>query len=151
MLITEIGEEECRSILVNASHGHLGCCFSEQPYVVPISFAFEPDYFYIISTSGQKVDWMRKNPKVCVQVDEIKNEVSWVSVIANGTYQELLEPQYTEERKHARKLLDRRVRWWQTPLAERQAKSDNELIETLFFRVRVESFTGLRALDHNKD
>ncbi|MBV9182370.1 MAG: pyridoxamine 5'-phosphate oxidase family protein, partial [Acidobacteria bacterium] len=78
MLITEIEEEECRSILVNASQGHLGCCFNEQPYVVPISFAFEPDYLYILSTSGQKVDWMRKNPKVCVQVDEIKNEVSWV-------------------------------------------------------------------------
>jgi nitroimidazol reductase NimA-like FMN-containing flavoprotein (pyridoxamine 5'-phosphate oxidase superfamily) len=64
---------------------------------------------------------MRKNPKVCVQVTKIENETAWVSVIVIGSYQELCEPQYTEERTHARKLLEKHVRWWQTALAERQS------------------------------
>jgi uncharacterized protein len=148
MIIKEIVQEECRSILADASFGRLGCSFDDQPYVVPIYFAYEAEHLYVLSTPGQKIEWMRKNPKVCVQLDAIKNETNWVSVIVIGSYQELREPQFTDERKRARKLLDRRVRWWQTALAERQSKSDDELIEPLFFRIHIDSLTGFRAADH---
>ena len=88
---------------------------------------------------------MRINPKVCIQVDEIVSQSEWMSVIANGTYQELLEPQHSAERPHGRTLLERQHRWWLNALAERQAKSDAALIEALFFRIRVVSITGLCA------
>jgi nitroimidazol reductase NimA-like FMN-containing flavoprotein (pyridoxamine 5'-phosphate oxidase superfamily) len=42
---------------------------------------------YALSTVGQKIEWMRQNPKVCLQVDEIANQSEWMSVIANGTYE----------------------------------------------------------------
>lgn len=35
-----------------------------------------------------------------------------VSVIVNGRYEELPESQYVAEREHARKLLEKRSRWW---------------------------------------
>jgi nitroimidazol reductase NimA-like FMN-containing flavoprotein (pyridoxamine 5'-phosphate oxidase superfamily) len=67
-------------------------------------------------------------------------------MVANGSYQELSEPQFTDERKRARQLLNRRIRWWQTALAERQAKSQDALIEPLFFRIHVDALSGLRAV-----
>jgi nitroimidazol reductase NimA-like FMN-containing flavoprotein (pyridoxamine 5'-phosphate oxidase superfamily) len=149
MLINELTEQECGELLARASFGRLGCSLNDQPYIVPIYFVYETGYLYALSTLGQKTEWMRKNPKVCIQVDEIMGETRWVSVIANGRYEELREPQYTEERAHARKLLERRPQWWRTAMAERQAKSPSDLIPPLLFRIQIDSMTGLRATDQD--
>src|SRR4029079_8444947 len=93
------------------SVGRLGCSFENQPYVVPINFAYDSGYLYVFSTFGQKVKWMRANPKVCVQTDQIEDQGDWISVIVNGQYEEFPEPQYTDERKHAGSLLAKRSHW----------------------------------------
>lgn len=146
MVINEMTEKECGAFLASATLGRLGCSLDNQPYVLPIYFAYEPGYIYVLSTLGQKIEWMRANPKVCVEVDEIANESQWVSVIVSGHYQELPEPQYTDERKHAEKLLGKRHKWWQNALGERQVKLGEDLIDPLFFRICVDSMTGLRAV-----
>jgi len=145
MVITQMTEEECRAFLASSSLGRLGCSLDSQPYVVPIYFAYEPDFIYVLSTLGQKNEWMRANPKVCLEVDEIANQSQWVSVIAIGRYQELPEPQFTAEREHARTLLGKRKLWWQNPLGERQLRLGDHAIAPLFFRIHVDSITGLRA------
>jgi len=145
MMVTEMSERECREVLMRASLGRLGCSLDGQPYIVPVYFAYEADYLYVLSTLGQKVEWMRNNPKVCIEVEEIKNESQWVTLVATGHYQELAEPQYAEERQHARELLEKRHRWWLNALAERQLKSVDDLIAPIFFRIRIDSMTGLRA------
>jgi len=54
--------------------GRIACSSKDQPYVVPISFSYEsPSHIYIFSTFGKKIEWMRRNPKVCLEVDEIAN------------------------------------------------------------------------------
>jgi uncharacterized protein len=146
MVINEMTEKECRDLLASKSIGRLGCSQDNQPYVVPIYFAYEPDYVYVLSTAGQKIEWMRANPKVCIEIDEIANESDWVSVIINGQYQELPEPQYADERTHARKLLEERHLWWQNALPERQLKLGDALIAPMFFRIHIDSMTGLRAV-----
>jgi len=145
MTINQLTQDECNVILGRASFGHLACSLDDQPYVVPVFLEYDAGYFYVLSTQGQKIEWMRQNPKVCVQIDAIKNEENWTSIVVNGTYQELPEPQYTHERAHARKLLEKRLRWWEPALAERQLKSGQDIIDPLFFRIHVESMTGLRA------
>ena len=146
MVINEMTQDECGAFLANASLGRLGCSLDNQPYVVPIYFVYEPDNIYVFSTFGQKTEWMRANPKVCLQADEITNQSQWRSVIANGRYQELSAPQYTTEREHARTLLEERFRWWQNALAERQLRLGNDLITSLFFSIHVDSMTGLLAI-----
>ncbi len=145
MVIAEMTEKECRDLLARNSIGRLGCAQDNQPYVVPIYLAYDIDYFYVLSTLGQKIEWMRANPNVCVQMDEITGESQWSSVIVNGTYEELREPQFTDELAHARKLLEKRHRWWQNPLAERQLRTGDELIAPIVFRIKINSMTGLRA------
>ena len=138
-------EGNCRGFLASASLGRLACSFHDQPYVVPIYFAYEPDYFYVLSTFGQKTEWMQANPKVCLEVDEIQDKANWASVVAMGTYEELPEPQFAAEREHARKLLSSRYQWWLNAMAERQLKQGTDTIAPLFFRIRIHSMTGLRA------
>jgi len=150
MEINEMATEECKAVLEHASLGRLGCSHESQPYVIPIHFAYDSGYLYVFSTLGQKVKWMRANPKVCVQTDQIENQGEWVSVIVNGQYEELPEPQYTNERKHAGSLLAKRTQWWLNALGERQMRVRDKTIEPLFFRIRIESMSGLRATDEKE-
>lgn len=146
MQIVEISRRECSELLTRVSTGRLACSLDNQPYVVPVSFAYDDGYIYIFSTLGRKIEWMRANPKVCLQVGEIGNRSNWTSVVITGTYKELPELQYAAERERARQKLAEYAQWWQIPLAERREKISDLAIESIFFRIDIESMTGLRAM-----
>jgi nitroimidazol reductase NimA-like FMN-containing flavoprotein (pyridoxamine 5'-phosphate oxidase superfamily) len=146
MRIIAISQQECSELLKRVSIGRLACSLHDQPYVVPVAFSYEPDCIYIFSTVGKKIKWMRQNPKVCLQADEIGNPSNWTSVIVTGTYFELREPQYTVEQEHALEQLAQNSQWWQNPLAERRERTSDLAIETVFFRIDIESMSGLRAI-----
>src|ERR1700746_3492193 len=145
MQINEISEKECRDILSRATVGRLACSHQDQPYVIPTYLAYDDGWIYVFSTFGKKIEWMRENPKVCVEIEDATAQTQWVSVIANGHYEELPEPQFTKERAHARKLLEKRHDWWLNALAERRMAVADQSVETIFFRIRVDSVTGLRG------
>jgi len=44
MQMTEMTTEECSALLAHTSVGRLGCSFENQPYVVPINFAYDSGY-----------------------------------------------------------------------------------------------------------
>jgi nitroimidazol reductase NimA-like FMN-containing flavoprotein (pyridoxamine 5'-phosphate oxidase superfamily) len=151
MVINEMTEQECREALARTSFGRLGCSLGDQPYIVPICLANDGDFIYVFSTLGKKIVWMRANPKVCIQIDEINAQSQWSSIIVNGRYEELPEPQHAGECKHARQLLEKQSQWWLNTFAERQLRLGDKLIEPLFFRIHVDSMTGLRATDKIDD
>ncbi len=82
MIIEEMTPDECFELLQQIGFGRLGCARSSQPYVVPIYFAADKDHIYGFSTLGKKIEWMRANPLVCVEVDEIISHAQWRSVVA---------------------------------------------------------------------
>ena len=145
MVINELSEQECFAFLERAWFGRLACCKENQPYIVQVAFAYRDKGLYVLSTLGQKIEWMRENPNVCVSTDEILGHPEWTSVIVTGTYRELVEPRYSDERRMARKLLEKHHGWWENPLAERQAKVGDELIDSIYFRIEISSVSGLRA------
>ncbi len=146
MRIIAMSQQECRELLKRVSIGRLGCSLDDQPYVVPVGFSYEPDYIYIFSTLGKKIKWMRKNPQVCLQADEIGNRSNWLSVIVTGTYLELREPQYTAQLEHALEQLEQYSEWWRNPLAQRREQTRDLSIETVFFRIDIGSMSGLRTM-----
>jgi uncharacterized protein len=147
MRIGEMTDEECKKMLTHTSIGRLGCSRENQPYIVPIYFVYEPDHLYGFSTEGQKIEWMRANPKVCVEIDEITNHYQWSSVALYGRYRELPDvPRYAEERVNARKLLESRSLWWQTAFASRRLKSADDSIPPLFYGIQIDSMSGYRAI-----
>ena len=145
MVIDEMTEKECVALATRSSLARLACALDNQPYIIPIQFAYDAGYVYALATFGQKIEWMRENPTVCLAIDEIVSDSQWSSVVMAGEYEELHEPRHTAEREHARELLERRSRWWQNAFAERQAREGDHLIDPVFFRVRISSITGLRA------
>jgi nitroimidazol reductase NimA-like FMN-containing flavoprotein (pyridoxamine 5'-phosphate oxidase superfamily) len=93
MVIREMSKEECLRVLAGARLARLACAHENQPYVVPVYLALHEASacLYGFTTPGQKVEWMRANPLVCVELDEVAAYDQWVSVIATGRYEELPE------------------------------------------------------------
>jgi nitroimidazol reductase NimA-like FMN-containing flavoprotein (pyridoxamine 5'-phosphate oxidase superfamily) len=138
--------EECREILVHTGFGHLGCTRNDEPYVVPIYFVYEQERLYGFSTFGRKIEWMRANPKVCIEVDEVASHFSWASVIINGRYQELPNtPLHSSARQHAYSLLEKRTLWWQTAQAARELRTAQPF-PPIFFCIRVDAMSGHRSV-----
>jgi pyridoxamine 5'-phosphate oxidase-like protein len=61
MVILELTNNECIKVLTRLGFGRLGCSQDNQPYIVPIYFAYHERYLYSFATLGQKIEWMRAN------------------------------------------------------------------------------------------
>ena len=144
MLIAELTVDECRAILRGTNLGRLACVRYSQPYIVPIYFDFYDDYLYSFATKGKKIQWMRTNPRVCVEVDEIVDQFNWTTVVAEGRYEELTKaPAHEAARKRAYSLLQNRPDWW-FPAGAKTTRSSPERAP-IIYRIEIESLSGRQA------
>lgn len=87
--VQEMGNKQIEELLHRVQYGHLACTDGRKPYLVPIHFAYEPPYIYIYTTEGKKSKIIRRNPHVCLQLEDVKDNVNWSSVIVDGEAEEL--------------------------------------------------------------
>lgn len=104
-MIRQLSLTEIDDLLRKQIVGRIGCYYQNEVYIIPMSYAYDAEYFYCHSYEGKKVEMMRKNPKVCFQVDEMKDMGKWESVIVSGDFEELLDE---KERNSALKILLKR-------------------------------------------
>ena len=133
-----LSEESARQLLRSRHFARLACVVNGDPYVVPINYKFENDFIYCHSLPGMKIEGLRKNPRACVQVDEIKSDLYWKSVLAFGNYEEVVE---ATERDLIRRSLLKEFPML-TPVESAVAKDVNAP-EIIVFRIRVERITGV--------
>jgi nitroimidazol reductase NimA-like FMN-containing flavoprotein (pyridoxamine 5'-phosphate oxidase superfamily) len=149
MFIHEMAENECRDALARLSFGRLACAHDNQPYIVPIYFAYDGQHVYGFSTAGQKIEWMRSNPLVCLEIDEWTSHDRWMSLIVSGRYEELPDgPDFAADRARAQEALQARAMWWEygyaaVPAAEWRRKSGP--FTPIFYRIHIEKMSGHRA------
>jgi hypothetical protein len=82
--IVETTQSESLELLESTNFGHLGCAGDDQPYVVPMHYAFDGENIYFLTKEGMKTALLENNPKVCLQVEKIKDERHWQSVVLLG-------------------------------------------------------------------
>lgn len=90
-MIGKLTNEQIEEVLKENVLGRIGCNDGEKNYVVPVGYAYDGKFIIAHSIMGMKIEIMRKNPKVCFEVDEMKSFVWWKSVIVWGEYQELTD------------------------------------------------------------
>lgn len=147
MFIHEMSTNECNDLLLRAKFGRLACARANQPYVVPMNFTFDgASYLYGFTTLGEKVEWMRANPLVCFEVDEVTNHNHWLSVIVSGRYEELPDkPEFEAAREHAHQFLQKRTMWWEPAYISQEHRDSPHSLTPIFFRIKIEEITGHRA------
>ena len=146
MLIQSMTREASNELLARAKVGRLACAHEGQPYITPMSFIYEADCLYSFSTVGQKVTWMRANPLVCVETEELVNRQNWASVIVFGRYEELPKTPSDSNRTLAYDLLQRRPTWWEPGYAKTVIDGKERPLEGVYFRIHVSKITGHRAV-----
>jgi uncharacterized protein len=145
MRIHELSPEDCAAILQRTSLGHLACAKDGQPYVVPIHFSFdlERGCLYGFSTVGQKVHWMRENPRVCVEVEDISDKTHWQTVVVFGRYEEIQDSaEESEARARAQQLFQQRPEWW-LPAAAKVGSRERHAV--VVYRIQIDRVTGRKT------
>ena len=89
--MTDLRSNESLRILRNNYIGRLAFISEGKPFTVPITYFFDPSDKSIISYSGpgHKIDAMRKNQSISLQVDAIVSVYNWESALVHGTFEEL--------------------------------------------------------------
>jgi nitroimidazol reductase NimA-like FMN-containing flavoprotein (pyridoxamine 5'-phosphate oxidase superfamily) len=145
MLIHDLTPQECREFIRRMNVARLACTRDDQPYVVPVSYSFDAarDCLYSFSAVGQKVIWMRDNPKVCVEVEEITDKDHWTTVVIFARYEEILGPdEERDARERAEELLQVRTEWW-LPGAAKVTSHEHHAV--VVYRLRIDRLSGRRA------
>jgi hypothetical protein len=90
-MIKMLEKKKCLELLRENYVGHLGFISQSAPFVVPITYYYDAEHHSIISYSGEghKIDGMRQNRLVSMEVDEIKTVNQWQSVLVQGEFEEL--------------------------------------------------------------
>jgi Predicted flavin-nucleotide-binding protein len=145
MVVHEMTEQECRAMLAGTNVARLACARDNQPYIVPIHVDLDGEFLYSYATKGLKIEWMRQNPLVCLEIDELSPQTDWASLVVFGRYEELPHlPEYEDLWRIAQRLFQRHPMWWQpasVPLA------GHELRTPIVFRIRIDRVTGRRGSD----
>jgi nitroimidazol reductase NimA-like FMN-containing flavoprotein (pyridoxamine 5'-phosphate oxidase superfamily) len=143
MVIEQLGDRECRTVLAGTNLARLACALNNQPYIVPIHVEFQDPFLYGFATLGQKIEWMRQNPMVCLEIDDITTDREWTSVVVFGRYEELPDtPEHAYPRSVAERLFQKHPVWWEpasVPLVGQRQRAP------IVFRIELMRMTGRRA------
>ena len=144
-MLGKLNPDDVETLVKQQLVGRIGCHAKDVTYVVPISFAYDGAYIYGHTFEGMKVDMMRKNPKVCFQVDDTTDLANWQSAVLWGEFEELAEG--PERILALHKLTERRL-----PLISSETMhltsqwpfrdEDVSKISGIVFRIRVTEKTG---------
>jgi uncharacterized protein len=132
----KLRDTDALAILREGNLGSIGCIAASRPYVAPVNYFFDGKDIYVHTLPCKKLDALRANPRVCLQVDEIKDSYNWRSGIAYGTFEEVSNE---ETRENVLTRLYSRLPHM-TPVESRLVKGSKGAI---VFCIKVEEITGV--------
>jgi nitroimidazol reductase NimA-like FMN-containing flavoprotein (pyridoxamine 5'-phosphate oxidase superfamily) len=125
-------DEKIEALLSHAIVGRIACCDHStsdgRPYLVPLAFAYDGSALYAHSGPGRKIKIMRMNPRVTIEVDEVFASDRWSSVVAEGDYAEIVNP---DERDRALSII------YPGPAPKPELP-----VETIVFRISLTAKSG---------
>lgn len=147
MQIQDMSRASSIVLLKSADVGRIACARGSQPYVTPFTFAYEANFLYSFGTVGKKIEWMRSNPLVCVEVGKIVRRQEWQTVVIFGRYQELLKtPEFEKAHQFAHDLLARKANWWEPGFVKSVKDGVERPLEPVFFRIAIDEISGHEAI-----
>ncbi|MGZ5285629.1 MAG: pyridoxamine 5'-phosphate oxidase family protein [Flavisolibacter sp.] len=100
-MLGNLSDVQINTVLHTQLIGRIGCHAEGLTYVVPISYAYDGEFIYCHTREGKKTFMMRKNARVCFQVDEMQDMANWKSVILQGAFEELSKKEDINHAMHA--------------------------------------------------
>jgi len=144
-MLGELNDIEIKNVLSSQVLGRLACTDGRQPYIVPLTYTYDGDFIYGQVNEGMKLNMLRKNPKVCFEVDIMSDMRNWKSVQVFGEFQELKN----KNAEKARGILFNRVFPLLTSSTvhaheheEKGEIDDSNRVKDIMYRIKIKKFTG---------
>lgn len=146
-MIQEMTRQMSINLLKSSHLGRIACAQGSQPYVVPFFFAYHESFIYSFATVGTRIEWMRANPLVCVEVERIASRHEWRTVVIFGRYQELPEtPEFHGARVVAHDLLAMTAIWWEPGYVKTFHQGDERPLQPIYFRIVINQISGHQGI-----
>ena len=140
--VEDMSPAEMHALLQRESFGHLGCSRDGRPYVVPMHYAYDGKELYFFTTEGMKTQFIRSNPQVCLQVEEITDGANWRSVMVVG---EAVELTLAQDMRRAMKLITERNPSLTPAISSTQVDSLGRAVEIAIYRIAPEIIDGRKT------
>jgi nitroimidazol reductase NimA-like FMN-containing flavoprotein (pyridoxamine 5'-phosphate oxidase superfamily) len=140
-IISILDRAECDAILARNSVGRIAFAFHDRVDIEPIHYVYEDGWVYARTSPGSKLTALEHNPWVALEVDEIRGQFDWDSVVVHGAFY-ISTPEGNDAARHAwKRSLDaiRRL----TPGVGTDA--DPVAFRTVLFRIQAVEVTGRAA------
>ena len=87
-----LSRDESIQLLDTSLVAHIGLISGGAPYVTPMSYVRDGNRLLFRTEAGKKLDALRSNPAVCVEVSEFDDQTGeWASVIVIGVASEVTD------------------------------------------------------------
>lgn len=148
MNVQRMSYDECIALIKRQWLARIGCADRNVPYVIPVQYSYSGDKLYGFTLPGKKLDIMRRNPHVCVQIDQLKNRHSWKSVVVDTRFVDLSTEECREEKDQAWSLLAKRTDWWEPGALKPTGKIAEGPPNThIFFALEIIDLSGRKTDD----
>jgi len=90
-MILKLGKSKCRTLLSNNYIGHLAYIYKNRPFVIPVTYYYDDstNALFGYSGDGHKINALRINNAVSLEVADIESVNTWKSVSVQGAFYEL--------------------------------------------------------------
>ncbi|MDT4857214.1 pyridoxamine 5'-phosphate oxidase family protein [Hyphomicrobiales bacterium] len=143
MRLREMLSSECSMLIAEQRVARLGCCRDNQPYVVPIYYVRAEGQIFGFSMPGRKIEFMRSNPLVCVEIEHSTDQHRWKCVVIEGRYHEFHKE---TEKKHAWNILKVYNDWWDPGALNWGSDAKPPGYLPVFFAISMDNVTGREAI-----
>jgi uncharacterized protein len=144
-MLGTLNDTQIRNVLVSQALGRLACTDGLQPYIVPVTYAYDGEYIYGQTNAGTKLQILRKNKNVCFEVDMMIDMRNWQSVLVYGKFEELAN----KEAAKAREILFGKVYSLATSstihVDEHEVNGtvdDSSRVKHIMYRIKINKITG---------
>jgi nitroimidazol reductase NimA-like FMN-containing flavoprotein (pyridoxamine 5'-phosphate oxidase superfamily) len=146
LIVKDMSRESAITLLQSLHEGRIACVRESQPYITPLHFAYQDHYLYSFATVGKRIEWMRANPLVCVEVERIESRERWHTIIVSGVYEELPNgSEYLERQVLAYNLLSKAANWWEPGFVKTIHQGAVRPLETVYFRIKITEMSAHEA------
>jgi nitroimidazol reductase NimA-like FMN-containing flavoprotein (pyridoxamine 5'-phosphate oxidase superfamily) len=141
--VEDMAPAEMHELLQRQSFGHLGCARDGRPYVVPLNYAYDGKDFYFFTTEGMKTQFIRANPQVCLQVEEVIDSTHWRSVMVIGKAEQITQ---NEEMQQAMKVITDRNPSLTPAISATQLDTWGRAVDIALYRINPEVIDGRQTV-----
>jgi uncharacterized protein len=141
--VEDMSPADMHALLQRESFGHLGCSRDGRPYVVPMHYAYDGKDLYFFTTQGMKTRFIEANPQVCLQVEEVRDTMSWRSVMVIGRANELT---LAREMQQAMKLITERNPSLTPAISSTELDSLGRAVDIALYRITPEVIDGRQTI-----